>query len=268
MTSSTFKLPLSITHIGTATAIIQLDNINLLTDPVFSPAGGEWVLGRVILKNTKSAAMTPADLPPIDAVLLSHEDHPDNLDEPGRLLLDGRVVFTTLDGAKKLAPRSGVCGLEPWETIEVTLGGREYKITATPCVHLPGGECTGFVLTSPDMGAHPNGLPNAFYFSGDTVYVPDVARQLRERFHISFALLNIGRVMVQMPDGNPLQITMDGKQAARLFREIGADVLVPMHYESWQHFTQNGEELAKEFQEEGLMASVIWLEPGVAKKLV
>jgi L-ascorbate metabolism protein UlaG (beta-lactamase superfamily) len=109
-----FDAPLAITHIGTATAIIHLDGVNLITDPVFSPAGTEWDLGIIMLKNTDTPAMGLADLPPIDAVLLSHEDHPDNLDEPGRLLLDGRQVLTTPDGAKKLAPRPGVRALLPW----------------------------------------------------------------------------------------------------------------------------------------------------------
>jgi L-ascorbate metabolism protein UlaG (beta-lactamase superfamily) len=109
-----FKAPLSITHIGTATAIIHVDGVNFLTDPVFSPAGTEWDLGIVVLKTTATPAKSLVDLPPIDVVLLSHEDHPDNLDELGRTTLDGRHVFTTVDGANKLAPRPGVRELTPW----------------------------------------------------------------------------------------------------------------------------------------------------------
>ena len=109
-----FGASLAITHVGTATAIIYVDGVTLLTDPFFSPAGSEWDLGIVMLKNTDTPALGLADLPPIDAVLLSHEDHPDNLDEPGRATLDGRHVFTTADGAKKLAPRPGVKAIGPW----------------------------------------------------------------------------------------------------------------------------------------------------------
>jgi L-ascorbate metabolism protein UlaG (beta-lactamase superfamily) len=109
-----FNAPVAITHIGTATAIIHVDGVNLLTDPVFSPAGTEWDLGIVMLKLANTPAMGLADLPPIDAVLLSHEDHPDNLDEPGRTTLEGRHVFTTPDGARNLAPRPGVRAIKPW----------------------------------------------------------------------------------------------------------------------------------------------------------
>lgn len=260
----TFKTPLNITHIGTATAILELDGVNLLTDPFFSAAGSEWDLGIVILKNTDNPAFKLQDLPVIDAVLLSHEDHPDNLDEIGRQLLNGRRVLTTIDGAKKLAPRPGVRGMSPWETISLVIGGKEFQVTATPCKHLPGGECTGFILTTAGFG-ETNGLPNAIYFSGDTVYIEELA-EMAKKFHISVALLNVGAAIAPLPDG-PLQITMDGKQAAQLFREIKADILIPMHYESWAHFSQKGGELAKDFEAEGIQKQVCWLTPGVSKKV-
>ncbi|KAJ3501069.1 hypothetical protein NLJ89_g9508 [Agrocybe chaxingu] len=81
MAASTFKSSVNITHISTAAAIIEIDGVNLLTDPFFSGAGTEWDLGIIVLKNSVTPALALHDLPPIDAVLLSHEDHPDNLDE-------------------------------------------------------------------------------------------------------------------------------------------------------------------------------------------
>jgi L-ascorbate metabolism protein UlaG (beta-lactamase superfamily) len=60
---------------------------------------------------------------------------------------------------------------------------------------------------------------------------------------------------------------MDGRQAARLFRDIKADVLVPMHYESWDHFTQHEEELKTEFEEEGILSNVRWLKPGMSVQI-
>ncbi|KAH6986649.1 beta-lactamase superfamily domain-containing protein [Ilyonectria destructans] len=248
--------PFGITHIGTATAIFHLPalGINLLTDPVFSPAGTEWDIGVGILRNTEQAALSPAQLPPIEVVLLSHEDHADNLDEPGRLLLDGRKVLTTIDGANKLAPRPGVRGLRPWEKVGLNIGGKKL-------------ECTGFIILADEFGLT-DGRPNAIYFSGDTVYLEELA-QMKEKYHISVAVLNIGKVMIPPPgSATPIQITMDGKQAAKLFRDIGADVLVPMHYESWTHFTENGPALRRAFEAEGVMDRVYWLTPGVLKEIV
>ncbi|KAL2136171.1 hypothetical protein VTI74DRAFT_5224 [Chaetomium olivicolor] len=255
-----FSAPLALTHIGTATAIIHLDGVNILTDPFFSPAHTEWDMGIVILKNTDNPALAVDDLPPIDAVLLSHEDHPDNLDELGRKTLEGRQVLTTVDGAKKLAPNPGVRAIRPWETLALQIGPANFEVTGTPCEHLPGGEVTGFILTSPSFGTT-DGKPNAIYFSGDTIYLSELVK-MRERFHISLALINTGNAVAPLPTG-PLKITMDGADAARLFKEIGADVLVPMHFESWAHFTEKREELLQAFEREGVMDKVLWLQPGM-----
>lgn len=265
MAPSTFGSSLTITHITTAAAILEIDGVNFLTDPVFSPAGTEWDIGIAVLRNTEGPALGLQDLPVIDAVLLSHEDHPDNLDEVGRRLLDGRKVLTTPDGAQKLAPRPGVQALKPWDTTTLNLGGKEFQVTGTPCEHLPGGEVTGFIISAARFG-ETDGLPNAIYLSGDTIYLEELAR-MREQYHISAAILNIGAVKIAVADP-PLQITLDGKQAARLFREIGADILVPMHYESWAHFTENGEQLRGVLEAEGISDKVHWLEPGVATKVL
>jgi L-ascorbate metabolism protein UlaG (beta-lactamase superfamily) len=265
MAPSDFNSNVSITHIGTATAIIEIDGVKLLTDPFFSPAGTEFDVGVTVLKISETPALGLGDLPPIDAVLLSHEDHPDNLDPLGRQLLDGRLVFTTMDGAKNLAPRPGVRGMKPWETVSVNIGGKPFEVTATPCQHLPGGECTGFVLTTPSFGTNLDGTPNAIWFSGDTVYFEELD-QIASKFHIVVAICNLGDARVPLPEG-PLQITMDGKQAADMLRSFKADILVPMHYESWGHFTQGGNELAKVFAEEGIEDQVCWLVPGTSRKV-
>ncbi|KAI4865722.1 Metallo-hydrolase/oxidoreductase [Hypoxylon rubiginosum] len=270
MANLPFKSSITVTYIGTATAIIDIDGITFLTDPYFSPEGTEWDVGIATLTSHYEPALTLDQLPPIDVVLLSHEDHPDNLDELSRnRLLDGRRVLTTIDGASKLAPRPGVRGLRPWETTALHVGGKRFDVTATPCQHLPGGECTGFLLTTADFGAT-GGRPNAVYFSGDTVYLPELAPRVRDRFHVSLALLNLGAAAVVLPGADrPLQITMDGAQAARLFRELDADALVPLHFEAWDHFSQKGKQpVASAFEAQGISDKVYWLEPGKPRKVV
>lgn len=143
------------------------------------------------------------------------------------------------------------------------IGGKKFDITGTPCEHLPGGEVTGFIITAPRFG-ETGGLPNAIYFSGDTNYIEELL-QMRKKYHISVAVLNIGKVMISLPE-KELQITMDGKEAAKLYRDLGADILVPMHYNSWRHFTQNYAELYKAFEQEGVMDKVCWLTPGQTRK--
>lgn len=70
------------------------------------------------------------------------------------------------------------------------------------------------------------------------------------------------------PGQGPIQITMSGEDAAKLVREIGIEHLVPMHFESWHHFTHSGKDLRRIFEKEGIMNKVSWLEPGQKKKTI
>lgn len=76
------------------------------------------------------------------------------------------------------------------------------------------------------------------------------------------ALLNIGKATAPLPTG-PMVITLDGANAARLFKDLEADVLVPMHFDSWGHFAEKRDVLASSLEKEGVMDKVLWLEPGV-----
>ncbi|KAJ5354598.1 hypothetical protein N7541_005642 [Penicillium brevicompactum] len=262
------KTSLTFTHITTATAILNIDGVNFLTDPYFGDAGSfvadlDWSRAR-LKEDFGPPVMQLHDLPPIDAVLLSHEDHYDNLDPEGRKLLDGRRVFTTMDGAKNLQPRPAVVGLKPWETVTSVIGGKEFHITGTPCKHFPIGEVTGFLIECDSFGTHEEtGKPNAIYFSGDTVYI-DELKKIKDRVHVMAAVLNLGNATFEFPIG-PIQITMDGKQAVQLVQDIGADFMVPMHFEDWEHFKEHGTDLAKIFEEAGIMHKICWPAPGVPK---
>ncbi|KAG6576407.1 Zn-dependent hydrolases of the beta-lactamase [Phytophthora cinnamomi] len=232
MPSASFQSTISVTHIGTATAILSIDDVNFLIDPAFDNSGDFNQEGGFVLTKTDDPALGLKDLPVIDAILLSHEDHIDNLDASGRTVLNGRHVFTTLDGAKNLAPRPGVRGLAPWESTTITLNGKQFKIAGTPTQHLPGGECTGFVLESPSFGVNEaDGLPNVVYVSGDTVYIPELASDLPKRYHVVVALMNLSKAVAPLPTGS-VQVTMDGAQGAQLTRDIGAEKMVPLHFES------------------------------------
>lgn len=270
-----FQSSLHITHITTATAILEIDGVNLLTDPVFSRGGTNFNVTHLLPEGQPPAFLILDDdpalgldqIPPIDGILLSHEDHDDNLDAEGRRLLDGRYVITTMDGAKNLTPRPGVAGIKPWETQVYHFRGMEFQITGTPCVHLPGGESTGFILHSPRFGHSPDGRANAIWFSGDTIYLNELVK-MRDSFHILAAVVNLGAAKVVLPGQEPLQITMGGEDAARLVREIGIERLIPIHFESWHHFTQFGQELGEIFEKEGIADKVCWLVPGERKKII
>ena len=127
-----------ITHIGGPTALIEVDGWRLLTDPTFDPPGRKynfgWGTGSVKLAGPAIAA---SELPPIDAVLLTHDHHDDNLDPAGRALLASvGVVVTTVSGATRLG--GSTRGLEPWKSTRLDAPVKpSIEISATPCRHGP-----------------------------------------------------------------------------------------------------------------------------------
>ncbi len=72
-----------ITLIGGPTALIEASGFRLLTDPTFD-APGEYKLPHVTLKKLAGPARTAAEVGPVDAVLLSHDQHADNFDRSGK----------------------------------------------------------------------------------------------------------------------------------------------------------------------------------------
>ena len=77
-----------LTHIGGPTVLIEVEGWRLLTDPTFDPPGGKYRFGWGTGSTKLSApAVSPSELGPVDAVLLSHDHHDDNLDKAGRALL-------------------------------------------------------------------------------------------------------------------------------------------------------------------------------------
>jgi L-ascorbate metabolism protein UlaG (beta-lactamase superfamily) len=264
MPSQSFKSTIKITHIGTATALIDIDGVIFLTDPAFDPAGSVYPIpGHKSLVNEVGPALEIDQLPHIDAILLSHEDHDDNLDHKGRTLLEGRKVYTTQDGANKLKPRPDVYGFAPWQSRQVTVGHKRFTITATFCKHWIEGETVGFMIETDSFGTDDkSGLPNAIWFGGDTVNVPELL-QIKEKWHVVVAILNLGNAIVE-----GLQITMSGQDAAVLCQDLGVEHICPIHFEGWQHFTEHGEELKKSLVGEGIAERVRWLKLGEAVQIV
>jgi L-ascorbate metabolism protein UlaG (beta-lactamase superfamily) len=78
---------LRITYIGGPTALVELNGFRFLTDPTFDAAGTEYPTGGYTLRKTAGPAVCPEEVEPLDAILLSHDHHFDNLDNLGRAML-------------------------------------------------------------------------------------------------------------------------------------------------------------------------------------
>src|ERR1700744_5912557 len=94
--------------VGGPTTVLDLGGPRIVSDPTFDPPGPHGYL-------TKTAGPAVADdqLGPVALVLVSHDNHPDNLDDRGRALaLAAPLVLTTGSGAKRLGQPA--VALPPW----------------------------------------------------------------------------------------------------------------------------------------------------------
>lgn len=244
---------LGLTYIGGPTALLELGGLRLLTDPTFDPGGTEYPTPVYVLRKTMGPALAADAIGPVDAVLLSHDHHFDNLDHAGRRLLAsaGRVV-TTVAGAERLG--GNAVGLEPWQSHELSgPAGRTLRVTATPARHGPPGGDRGPVI---GFMLEPGGRPDdAVYVSGDTVWYEGVAEVAR-RFSPRVAILFAGAARVA-PAG-PANLTFAAAETVAAARAFSRALIVPLHYEGWQHFTESGEDIARAFRETGLTKRLRW----------
>jgi L-ascorbate metabolism protein UlaG (beta-lactamase superfamily) len=269
---------MKITYLGTATLAIELGDTRLLTDPVFDPAGtrydfGPWYAPRSWFESEKTYATpaAPEALGDFDAVLVSHDQHADNLDLAGRRLLAdearARRVVTTQPGARRLAraPAAGpggddapgqglglgerVVGLAPGGTTRVG----DVSIRATVARHGPPllpqvDEVIGFLV---DVPRGPR-----IWISGDTVLFPALQETLAaiaaERA-VDVAIVHCGAVgFPRVPGLSGSRFTFDGHEAAAACRALDAGLVLPVHRSGWAHFRQPEGELLDIFDRAGL----------------
>ncbi|MEU5088977.1 MBL fold metallo-hydrolase [Streptomyces sp. NPDC021356] len=240
----------AITVLGGPTAVIDLGGLRIVSDPTFDDAGPHGYLTK-----TARPAVDEDGVGPVDLVLVSHDSHPDNLDERGRAFAKAApLVLTGPLAAGRLG--SPAVGLAPWAGHRVPRadGGGDLTVLAVPAVHGPEDgerdgdgnvncEVTGFVLSG-------EGLPTV-YVSGDNASIRTVAEISRRVPDIDAAVLHAGAARVPAKfDGRPL--SLDSRAAAAAAAVLGANAVIPAHYDAWAHFSEGLPEIDLAFREAGL----------------
>ncbi len=233
----TLSTAIELLHIGGPTVRFRCAGLTWLTDPTFDQPG-DYPSGPIALHKLTGPAIPAAEVGPVDVVLLSHDQHADNLDVSGREFLSGAgLVLSTPDAAGRM---EGVRGLVNWESLRIG----EVEVTGVPALHGPegaealSGVVTGFVLRSP-------GWPTV-YVSGDNASVPLVEQIAARIGRIDIALLNVGAANVgRFGDWD---LTLNARTALEAAEALGDAVIIPVHAEGWHHFSETLDRLSRTFE--------------------
>jgi L-ascorbate metabolism protein UlaG (beta-lactamase superfamily) len=225
----------SLTFVGTATTVLRLGSFTLLTDPNFLHRGQRAYLGKGLWsRRLTEPAVAPAELPQLDAVLLSHL-HGDHFDRVARRELNrSQPVITTPHAAHTLR-RWGFDaeGVEEWDCRVLAREGETLTVTALPAVHARG--LLGRLLP-PVMGTmlehtQDGHVRRRVYLSGDTLTGDHLDEIARRHPVIDLAVVHLGGTRVLFHT-----VTMDGGQGVDFLRRVQPDSAIPVHYDDYRVF--------------------------------
>ncbi len=249
---------LRVTFINHATVLLQMDGLNILTDPIWSERVGPVSFAGP--KRHRPPGIRFDDLPPIDVVLLSH-NHYDHTDLPTLRRLwrrDRPHVYGGL-GQSALLEKAGLLrnhDLDWWQSAQLA---QEVSVTSVPARHFSGrGLCdrdtvlwTGFVIVGP---------AGAVYFAGDTGFGDHFA-DVRQRFGpMRLALLPIG---AYLPRWFMSPVHLSPNEAVQAHLDLGAQISVPIHFGTFE-LADDGEQqpvedLYKALAERGVSRERFWV---------
>ena len=241
---------LAITWIGHASFLLQFNDLNVLVDPNFA----NWLF---LLKRIKRCGLRIEDLPPIDLVLLTHA-HFDHFHKPTLRRLPYPKIGVMPWGMGDLAYNLGfsrIVELDWWETFS----HGDWKVTLTPCKHWGARVLRdhhrgygGFVLEHQGR---------SIYHAGDSAYF-DGFKEIGRVCRPEIALLPIGAYHPE----TFRHVHMGPDDAIKVFKDLKAKKLVPMHYGSFRLAFEDMDEpprwLKQLAQEHGLTKRLVFLEEG------
>lgn len=213
------------TWLGHSTVLIEIDGLRLLTDPIWGErASPLTMLGP---KRFQPVPVPLSTLPPLDAVLISH-DHYDHLDYPTIVALArlGVPFVVPLGVGAHLefwgVPTEHIIELDWWESY--TLPNRELSITATPSQHFSGRGIRGrnetlwaaFAVKSPRC---------SFFFSGDTGLTPEYAEIRRRLGPFDLVMLEVGAFHPYWAE-----IHLGPENALEALSMLGGGSFLPIHW--------------------------------------
>jgi N-acyl-phosphatidylethanolamine-hydrolysing phospholipase D len=216
--------------VGHATVLIQIDDKLILTDPVFTDTVGQ------ASKRLVEPGLDPEDLPPVDAVIISHM-HFDHLSLGSLSMIEPKVRML-------LVPQGGLVYVPNYafDANEVPTwtawSNGDLRITSVPVRH------SGF-----RYGADQEWMKTSFtgyvieyhglsvYFGGDTAYQREDFESTRQRFpSLDLALIPIAPIE---PRAFMESKHVDPVEAVQAFFDLGALRMMPIHFDTFVNSTDH-----------------------------
>ncbi len=260
----------SVYFIGNATTLIRHNGFTILTDPNFLHRGQRAYLGHGLsTKRLTEPALGVRDLPPLDAVVLSHM-HGDHWDRVARRGLDPRTPIITTPHAAIRLHRQGFresVALGTWRSYELWSEIGTVRVTALPARHGPG---PVDLLLPPVMGSMLEFLDTRgrldlrVYISGDTIMTGELAEIPRRFPDIDLGIVHLGGTRLL----GLLTVTMDGRQGARWVDLIRPRTVLPVHFDDYAAFASGLADFRAEVEATGNGGRVRYVRRGETCELV
>ena len=247
---------LRVTFVNHTTFLIQMFGMNFLTDPIWclraSPV--QWAGP----KRVRAPGIRFEDLPPIDAVLLSH-DHYDHMDVATLRRLHREhdpLFFTGLRNGRRLR-RLGIERVSEMDWWEETAFPNRMRLVCVPAQHFSGRTpfdrdttlWCGFVLVPPPNSAN----SGALFFAADTGFGPHFEMIAKEFPDLRLSILPIGAFR---PEWFMAEVHCSPRESVKAHKVLGTRLSVASHFGTFP-LADDGEDepaerLAEALQEEGL----------------
>ncbi len=239
---------LQITWIGHTTFLIQAEGVNLLTDPIFSQRCSP--LRFVGPRRKAPPGLHPSQLPPIDAVVISH-DHYDHLDRQSILMLGNRPRYYLPLGLSAWFRKRGLTNFEEKDWGDSTENG-PLRLHCLPAQHFSGRSLfdrnrTLWCSWAIELAGR------RIYFLGDTGYAP-YFRETGERMGpFDCALIPIG---AYRPRWYMNGIHVDTREAVQIHKDVQSRFSIASHWGTFKLAEEPAHEpphyLDKVLAEEGI----------------
>lgn len=246
----------TMTFIGTATVLLRLGGLTILTDPNFLHRGERAYLGYgLFTKRCTEPAVGIDELPDLDAVVLSHM-HGDHFDRRARHgLARDTPVLTTPHAARRLSKWgfSETHGLHCWHSETLARERDQVRITSVPAQHGPAGFHR---LLPPVMGSVVDHIRDGtivlrLYITGDTLLRSSLSEVPRRFPGIDAMLVHLGGTKLL-----GVLVTMDSRQGSELVEAVQPRTALPVHFDDYTVFHSSPAEFSRECRQRNIRGRV------------